>query len=79
MNFGISVSLLVELDNSWAALYNGLLSVPHVFLHLRPEDDGEQGEHQGCQQSQVRVEQHSEDERHKPDHLQKEKSRARVV
>lgn len=65
VNVGILVNLLVELDNIWVIL----LSVPYLSLQLCPEDDGDQGEHHGGQQSQVRVEQHSEDECNKPDHL----------
>lgn len=55
-----------------AFLYNGVLSVPYLFLQLCPEDDCDQGEHHGSKKSQVRVEQHSEDESNHPDHLQKE-------
>lgn len=57
---------------------NGWLSVPYLFLQLRPEDDSDQREHHGSKQSQVRVEQHGEDERDNPDHLQREDNRANV-
>lgn len=44
---------------------------PHSngFLQLCPEDDSEHGETDGSSQSQVRVEQHGEDEGDHPDHL----------
>lgn len=45
------------------------------LLQLCPEDDGEHGEADGGGKTQVRVQQHGEDEGDHPDHL-KDRERA---